>query len=160
MTHFRNRSARCGSAAAVHAVATRPFPARWTILAVALSLSGCATAHGTRSTRGGDGSDRTFTAEQIDATGARTAWDACRRLLPQLNFEGGSINHRGQSSVVLTDAVLVVLDGARLADYHTLADIPAEQIQSIRFIGGLQGTTRYGLNSGDGVLIIETKHGL
>ncbi len=134
------------------------FQRRWLGVALVVTLCGCATSTSSAA-RSGD-SDRVFTVEQIDATGARTAWEACRRLLPQLNFQGGGMNHRGQSSIVLTDAVAVVLDGARLADYHALADIPAEQIASIRFISGVQGTTRYGLNAGDGVLIIETKHGL
>lgn len=126
-----------------------------TVTALAALLGGCVPA---RAMHGGD-EERVITAAQIESSGARTAWDAVRRLLPQLNFEGGSINHRGQSSIVLTDAVAVVLDGARLADYHALADIPANQIQTIRFISGTRGTTLYGLNSGDGVLVVETKHG-
>ena len=126
-----------------------------TVTALAALVGGCAPSR----TVHGDGEDRVITAAQIDSSGARTAWDAVRKLLPQLNVGPGTINHRGQSSVVLTDAVLVVLDGARLADYHALADIPAYEVESIRFISGIRGTTRYGLNSGDGVLVIDTKHG-
>ena len=126
-----------------------------TVTALAALLGGCVPSQAMH----GNGEDRLITAAQIDSSGARTAWDAVRKLLPQLNFGPGTINHRGQSSVVLTDAVAVILDGARLADYHALADIPADQVQRIRFISGIRGTTRYGLNSGDGVLVVDTKHG-
>lgn len=125
------------------------------VTALAALVGGCAPSRAMH----GDSEDRVITAAQIEASGARTAWDAVRKLLPQLNVEGHTINHRGQSSIMFTDAVAVVLDGARLADYHAMADIPADQIQSIRFMSGIRGTTRYGLNAGDGVLVIETKHG-
>lgn len=123
--------------------------------AVVVLAGGCATASGVR----GHFDDQVITAAQIDSSGAQTAWDAVRKLLPQLNVDGGSIIHRGQSSIVLVDAIAVILDGARLADYHAIADIPANTIDTMRFISGIRGTTLYGLNSGDGVLVIVTKRG-
>ncbi len=123
--------------------------------AAVVLIGGCATASAVRS----ENDDRVITAAQIDSSGAHTAWDVVRKLLPQLNVDGGSINHRGQSSIMLTDAITVILDGARLADYHAIADIPANQIDTMRFISGIRGTTLYGLNSGDGVLVIVTKRG-
>lgn len=120
---------------------------------VVVLATGCATANAIHD----DNDDRVITAAQIDSSGAHTAWDAVRKLLPQLNVDAGSINHRGQSSILLTDAVAVILDGARLADYHALADIPADEIETMRFISGTRGTTLYGLNAGDGVLVIVTK---
>lgn len=102
---------------------------------------------------------RVVTAAQIEATGARTAWEALRQTMPQLNFDFGGIHHRGESSVVLVDAVAVILDGARLADYRSLVDIPARDVLRIQYLSGINGTTYYGHNSGDGVLVIETKRG-
>ncbi len=102
---------------------------------------------------------RVVTAAQIEKTGARTAWEALRLTMPHLGFDGNGMNHRGPSSVYLTDAPAVIVDGARLADYHSLVDIPARDVLRIHYMSGINGTTYYGQNSGDGVLVIETKRG-
>lgn len=104
-------------------------------------------------------------AAQIEKSGARTGWEAIQRNLPNMGLrEDGRgrparIIRRGQSSINLTDVPAVILDGMRLWDFTALGSVPAQDILWIRFLSGIDATTYYGTNAGDGVIIIRTKHG-
>ncbi|MDP3911932.1 MAG: TonB-dependent receptor plug domain-containing protein [Gemmatimonadales bacterium] len=104
-----------------------------------------------------------ITAEEIAATGARTAWDALRRTAPYLNMsERGSgepavMRRRGKSTIILNDAPIVMLDGVRLADFRNLSMIPANTIDHMVVIRGIDATTYYGTNAVGGVVLIKTK---
>ncbi len=132
-------------------------------LSVTLSLS-CAI-HATRNVPGNDG-DRIFiTAEQIARSGSTTAWEALRKLVPQLTYgekksgQPSKLERRGQSSFLLSDAPLVFLDGVRLPDFRTLQQLSAATIESIEVLNGIDGTTYYGSNAVSGVILIRTKDG-
>ena len=132
-------------------------------LSVTLSLS-CAI-HATRPVPSNDG-DRIFiTADQIAHSGSTTAWEALRKLVPQLTYgekksgQPSKLERRGQSSFLLSDAPLVFLDGVRLPDFRTLQQLSAATIESIEVLNGIDGTTYYGSNAVSGVILIRTKDG-
>src|SRR5918999_5964927 len=68
------------------------------------------------------------TADQIERSGARTVWDAIRHTLPEFSLREGPegrparVARRGQSSIMLKDQALIVLDGVALADLARLSE--------------------------------------
>ena len=132
-------------------------------LTVTLSLS-CAV-HGTRHVAGNDG-DRIFiTADQIAHSGSTTAWEALRKLVPQLTYgekksgQPSRLERRGHLSFLLSDAPPVFLDGVRMPDFRNLEQLAASTIESIEILNGIDGTTYYGSNAVSGVILIRTKNG-
>ncbi|MFQ5537675.1 MAG: TonB-dependent receptor plug domain-containing protein [Gemmatimonadota bacterium] len=104
-----------------------------------------------------------ITAEEIAKSGAQTVWDALRLTVNFAQFdESGTgvprgIRRRGASSVELIDQMLIVMDNVRIVDIRILEEIPARNIEEIRILSGIDATTYYGTNAGDGVIIITTK---
>ena len=127
-------------------------------------LAGCIHP---RPMRNGDaGSDRTvLTEEQIARCGASNAWDVLKRLAPQFTFsedrngQPRTLERRGRSSILLSDAPLVFLDGTEMVDFRSLIQIPASTLASIEILSGIEGTTYYGSNAVSGVILIRTKNG-
>jgi outer membrane cobalamin receptor len=60
---------------------------------------------------------------------------------------------------MLKDQALIVLDGVALADLARLSEMPASDVETMELLTGIQATTYFGTNSGDGVLVIRTKRG-
>jgi outer membrane cobalamin receptor len=108
---------------------------------------------------------RLITAEQIERSGSKNAWEVLKHEAPMLTLEedrNGNpvrIHWHGRSSIYLEDAPVVVLDGVRSADWKVLSQIPAGQIQTINIMSGIEGTTYYGTNAASGVIEIHTKRG-
>lgn len=106
-----------------------------------------------------------ITADEIARSGARTAWEAIRFTVKHVNLQQTAngaprrIVRRGQSSIVLRDEMRVFVDESRVGDVSVLQHIAASDIASIRVLSGLDATTRYGTNSGDGVILISTRTG-
>ncbi len=104
-----------------------------------------------------------ITQAQIERSGARNAWEALKRLAPQFTFrenrngQPGGLERRGRSSIVLNDAPLVFVDGAELADFRSLNQIPASTLLSIEILNGIEGTSYYGSNAVSGVILFKTK---
>jgi outer membrane cobalamin receptor len=104
-----------------------------------------------------------ITAEQIETSGARTAWEAIRQLAPAIQTaerrdgSPGRLQRRGRSSIYLSDAPLIFLDGVRVSDFRNLQLIPARDIASIRILTGIAGTTYFGTNAVNGVILVRTK---
>lgn len=104
-----------------------------------------------------------ITEEQIVASGARTAWEALRRTAPYLNMsergdgEPAVMRRRGKSSILLNDAPIIMLDGIRMVDFRNLELIPANTIDHMVVIRGIDATTYYGTNAVAGVVLIKTK---
>src|ERR1051325_8430924 len=98
-----------------------------------------------------------ITAEQIEKTGARTAWQVLKQSAPMLqtsedrNGRPAKLGRRGRTSFLL--------DGVRVPDFRALDDIDAQSIFTIYIYDGIEGTTYYGTNSGSGVIVIKTKAG-
>jgi outer membrane cobalamin receptor len=134
-------------------------------LAVCFALSLSCAIHATRNVPSNDG-DRIFiTADQIERSGSTTAWEALRKLVPQMTYgekksgQPSKLERRGQSSFLLSDAPLVFLDGVRMPDFRNLQQLSATTIESIEVLNGIDGTTYYGSNAVSGVILIRTKNG-
>jgi outer membrane cobalamin receptor len=105
-----------------------------------------------------------ITQERIAASGAKTAWDALRLTVPNIQLResrgnAAKIQRRGRASLYLDDQVRVVIDGVRLEDIRVLQHMPAADILTIQLLNGLDATTYYGGKSTSGVIVITTAHG-
>jgi hypothetical protein len=78
-----------------------------------------------------------ITAEQIEKSGALSAWQILREKAPMLTMR----------------------DGVRVPDFHALESIDARSIFTILIYDGVEGTTYYGTNAASGVVVIKTKDG-
>lgn len=126
-------------------------------------LVGCAGARGRTAPVNRTTGELFITEEQIKQSGATTAWDALRRSAPHLQLSESAsgqpkkLSRRGRSSLLLDDTPEVFLDGVKVADFRSLAQIPANTIASITILSGIEGSTHYGTNAGNGVILIRTK---
>jgi len=129
-----------------------------------LALSACHRPHqpADASLRSSDGR-RLITADAIEKTGARTAWEALQRTVPFFTFKDGNngsagrVEHRGRSSVILRDQPMILMDGIELNDFTTLSVMPASDIEQIEVLTGIDATTYYGTGATKGVIRIITK---
>lgn len=143
----------------------RAPPAILLAVLVCLTVPACAR-RAPLGTVAGPGGARLVTAEQIEASGAKTAWDALRFTVPNIGFRETNrgtparVLRRGRSSIYLDDQPRVILDGTRLTDYTVLDQISARDIFTIEVLSGIDGTTYHGTGAGNGVIIIRTKTSL
>jgi outer membrane receptor for ferrienterochelin and colicin len=105
-----------------------------------------------------------ITQERIAASGAKTAWDAIRLTVPNIQLresrgKAARIQRRGRASIYLDDQVRVIVDNVRLEDIQALQQMPASDIVTIQLFTGLEATTYYGGTSTSGVILITTNHG-
>jgi outer membrane cobalamin receptor len=126
---------------------------------------GCSRATSNRSNAGPNTGGKVITAEQIERSGSKNAWEVLKHEAPMLTLEEdrngnpARIHWHGRSSIYLEDAPIVILDGVRAADWKVLSQVPAGQIETINIISGIEGTTSYGTNAESGVIEIHTKTG-
>ena len=107
---------------------------------------------------------RVITAEEIAASGAKTAWDAVRWTAPNLRLQESRgkparITRRGKASIYLDDQTRVFIDNVRISDLRLLEQLAASDILTIQVLSGLDATTYYGGTSTTGVILIKTKTG-
>ena len=104
------------------------------------------------------------TREAIEATGASNMWDVLRRTVRSMSYVTGTdgrpmaIRARGRSSIRTDDQVLVVIDGLRLEDIGLLRSMPPSTVERIVVMSGIEATTAFGINAGDGVIHIITRN--
>lgn len=131
------------------------------ILPAAAAACGAARSQTTDEKR--SQSSTVISTEQIAASGATTAWEALRRTVTSFTFRqtgNGTpirIDHRGRSSMNLSDRPIVLLDGVQLTDIRVLEQIPASDLSSIEVFSGISATTYYGTNANNGVIAIHTR---
>jgi hypothetical protein len=128
-----------------------------------LFLGGCAVSpRFTTSTTPSRGT--LITSEQIEHSGATNAWEALRRLAPQLSLsetrsgEPVGMTRRGRDSFYLRQDPLVVIDGTAMLDFRPLYSIRARDIHSMRIMSGNEATTYYGLRGASGAIMLQTRH--
>ena len=133
-----------------------------TLLACAVVVAGACTPRRVSDSHARGG--QVVTAARIEASNARTAWDALRLTVNGVTFlESGRtsaparMRRRGTSSLVLGDYPLIYIDEVRIADFTMLRNMPASDIESIRVFSGIDATTYYGTNAGDGVILLRTR---
>lgn len=108
---------------------------------------------------------RVIDERAIEQSGARTVWDALQRTVPFFVFHTNShgrptrVEHRGRSSIVLSDQPLILVDGVEIKDFAALGDMPASEVLDIEVLTGVDATTQYGTNATNGVIRIRSKVG-
>ena len=140
----------------------RSFGAVQALVLAAVAAGGCGGARSSIEQSNAPSGGKLVTAEQIAASGAKTAWDAVRLLVPNLQLrERGDtptkIQRRGRASIYLDDQVRLMLDNVRVYDIAVLSQVPASDVLSIELLSGLDATTFYGASSTSGAIIIHTK---
>lgn len=106
---------------------------------------------------------RVVTSAEIANSGAQTAWEAVRLLSGYVRFTDDSkgrpsgMTARGKSSMILSSAPQIFMDGVRLGDFRLLEEISARHLESIQLISGPDATTYFGTNAGHGVVYIRTR---
>src|SRR2546430_7848234 len=107
---------------------------------------------------------RVITAEAIARSGAKTAWDALRLAVPNVQLrevrgQPARIQRRGRASIYQDDQVRVILDHLTVDDLQVLKQVAASDIQTIEVLTGLDATTQYGAVSTSGAIVITTTNG-
>ena len=64
---------------------------------------------------------------------------------------------RGPDSFTSPSQVLVYLDESRLGSVETLRALPMTNVLSIRYIDGIAASARWGLDHGQGVILVSTR---
>ena len=120
-------------------------------VAIAVSTS-CATAGG-GSAPAAHHDFNLITEDEIAATPSSNAYEVVAKLRP--NF----LKTRGRTTInaVANDRAVVFLDGQYYGNLNTLRNLLATQIREIRYIGGTDAVTQYGMQYGGGVIAIKTK---
>ncbi len=130
-----------------------------------VSVAGCIHPRPMRPGEDHSGATLYLTQEQIERCGALNAWEALERLAPQFTFredrngQPSKLERRGHTSILLSDAPRVFVDGTELVDFRSLTTIGANTLLSIEILSPLDGTTYYGSNAVSGVILIRTKNG-
>ena len=129
------------------------------------SLMGCATA-GPNQAAAPSGGALTITQEQIERSGAPTAWEVLKNEARRYTYKEDRsgrplriVAQRGVSSITLSDSdsPMVIIDGARLTDVAALAQLPAGALASIEILSGIRGSGSQGTNASAGVIYIHTR---
>ena len=107
---------------------------------------------------------RVITAEAIAKSGAKTAWDALRLAVPNVQLrevrgQPARIQRRGRASIYQEDQVRVILDHLPVDDLQLLKQVAASDIETIEILTGLDATTQYGAVSTSGAIVITTTSG-
>lgn len=146
--------------------AFRPTPRLSGLLAIA-SLAACGTlspaGHDRPVPEGAVNGGQIITQEDILRSGATDAFEAIERgrthLLISHSGRGhsGKISHRGSDSLVLGNAILLVVDGTRAnRPQQMLRSIPAGSIVFIQVLSGREAAVRWGSEAGNGVVLVRT----
>ena len=116
---------------------------------LALPAGGCAA----RNSNVRDRPDRDIISQaQIQEHGFINAYDAVESL------RSTWLRTRGTNSLNTPTEVLVYIDDNRLGGVQTLKQVTTSQILQIRFVDGLTATARWGLDHGQGVILVVTHY--
>src|SRR3989441_13348287 len=114
-----------------------------------VSTPGCGGARaGIEDTNAPSGA-RLITAEAIAKSGAKTAWDAVRLTvtnvqLREVRGQPARIQRRGRASLYQDDQVRVILDHVPIDDLQVLKQVAAVDILRTKILTGRARTTQYG----------------
>lgn len=147
---------------------SRALPLSWLagLAALLLAGAGCSSIRpsgGAPAPADDRNGARYLSAEDIERSGARNAWEALRRLGTVRLDESANgqpariYSRRGRTSILLDDSPIVVLDGTRLVDFGVLKAVSAASIVSIAFLNSSEGTLRHGTGTTGGAIVILTR---
>jgi hypothetical protein len=95
------------------------------------------------------GSADIITEAEINAGVYQNALEVVQNLRPTMM--------RPRQGGANAQAVMLYLDGVRMADLNGMSTIPAERVREIRFINARDATTRWGTGHDSGVILVTTK---
>lgn len=117
--------------------------------AFALLVAACAVTPSPH--RGTPVDHKLIPADEIRAAGYSDAFRVVQSLRPQW------LRSRGPSSLTQRETVKVYLDGSLLGGPEHLQQITASSIASIRFFDANEATQRWGLDHGQGAIVVSTR---
>ena len=123
---------------------------RFTHAMMVVALTACASA-GNSSGIPKDSS--VITREEIAASMESNAYDAVARLRPLFLKSRGRSTINGQ----VNDYATVFVDGVRYGDLSSMRGIVTNQVQMIRYLGGPDAVTKYGMQYGSGAIEVFTR---
>lgn len=131
-------------------------------VALLLLLSACATAPPRADERPPPDDPGLVTRQEIEASGARSVWDALRltvslHVADDVRGEPAILRHRGHESIVGSPSPILVMDGAILRDFRHLDELPAEDLVSIQVRPPSYAVARYGSLARAGVVELRTR---
>ena len=91
-----------------------------------------------------------ITREELTARPFSSAYDAVESL------HSNWLQTRGTDSFNSPSQIWVYLDGTRLGGIESLRTLTPSTITSIRRIDALEATSRWGINHGQGVILVST----
>jgi hypothetical protein len=92
-----------------------------------------------------------ITTEEIDVARFSTAFEVVQALRPQW------LRLRGRTSFNLSESVKVYFDNVLLGTPSQLRNVPSRAIGVIRFLDGNEATTRWGLDHGQGAIVVSSR---
>jgi hypothetical protein len=116
-----------------------------------IAVTACTATSGSKSSAPRDRS--TLTREDIQSSGAVDAFTVVQTLRPQWLMK------RGTTTLNQSEFIKIYLDGNLMGGPEHLRQISTHSIESIRFMDGLDATQRYGLDHGQGAVLVYTKRG-
>jgi hypothetical protein len=89
--------------------------------------------------------------QQLQASPYPNAFDAVQALRPQW------LRARGRTSINQQEYVRVYLDDSFMGGPEQLRSITLRSISSIRYLDGVAATQRWGLDHGQGAIVVSTR---
>lgn len=114
-------------------------------------LTACMAVPGQR--RGVAVNHHVITEAEIHGTGYTDAFRVVQSLRPQW------LRGRGAASLARRETIKVYLEGSLLGGPEQLQQIAAISISSIRFFDGNEATQRWGLDHGQGAIVVTLRRG-
>src|SRR5690606_10182341 len=92
-----------------------------------------------------------LTAEEITRVAGTDAFSVVQALRPHW------LIRRGPSSINFDETIKVYLDGNLMGGIEQLKQINVHSISEIRHMDGIEATQRYGLDHGQGAILVVTR---
>jgi len=124
---------------------------RLLFIPILIAVSACSASTGSKGSSSVDRS--TLTREDIQSSGAIDAFVAVQTLRPHWLMK------RGTTTLNQSEFIKIYLDGNLMGGPEHLRQISTHSIASIRYMDALDATQRYGLDHGQGAVLVYTKKG-
>lgn len=106
---------------------------------------------------------RVYDANRIRRSGAVTAWDAVRVLVPRHQLDalrGGSLLFGSSSGTGRRSGVRLVLDGHPMLDFEPLRSISAQDVIAIHVLTASEAAQFSFGDGGQGAIVVQTRAAL
>ena len=104
---------------------------------------------------------RVLDADRIHRSGATTAWDAIRLLVPSYRVQPSRVTSLrmfvGPTEGVFDGTTRLMIDGHQIRDLEALQSIPAEEVIAIHILSATEAATYFGPGTGGGAIVVQTR---